>query len=143
MGRHAKKATNRRRRLFPVDILLTSRPDSSQFLMQKPCQRAGNPRKHSTALIVRDLVPSGNNKVISITNIIFLLTRYGNNEIPCVCPGSVPLVTRDLVTDKVLPIWEKFFPFGVSLRCFPQTHPWSCAKRFFLTSLRCACAEMP
>src|SRR5579864_1863155 len=83
-GRHTKNATNRRRRLFPVDIWFTSLPDSSLISMQESCQRVGNPREHSTALIVRDLAASGNEKVEFCRNIIFFLTHYGNNEIPCV-----------------------------------------------------------
>ena len=89
-GRHAKKATNRRRRLFPVNILLDSLPDSSLLLMQEPCQRVGNPREHSTALILRDLAASGNEKVKFVRNIICFLTHYGNNHIHRDYLGSVP-----------------------------------------------------
>src|SRR5579862_7388619 len=88
--RHAKKATIRRRRLFPVDIWLTSLPDSSLVSMHEPCQRVGNPRQNSTALIVRDLIPSGNEKVKFAGNIIFLLSYYGNSDLQWDYLGSDP-----------------------------------------------------
>src|ERR1700686_1103608 len=41
-GRQVKKATNRRRRLFPLDICFDSLPGLPYFMMHDPCQPGSN-----------------------------------------------------------------------------------------------------
>src|ERR1700728_357294 len=89
-GRQAPRASNRRRRLFPVNIGLLSLPECCTTSVHELCQSAVTRRTDSTLLILRDLDVAGNEKVCLTNQYGYRLNPLRANDIGIDYPCSNP-----------------------------------------------------